>query len=111
MQYLDLLTKPVKKSDQTFNDYDDGGGGGDVFHNHQVTKGENLLAKISMTVVPLVDKYFSGYCNFTSHLPPLGQYTYHVTLTPGEVTVNASFIGNNEIRECFMSNPVEYLKK
>ncbi|XP_025101141.1 uncharacterized protein LOC112568187 isoform X4 [Pomacea canaliculata] len=64
----------------------------------EVTKGETLLANISMTVVPLVDKYVSGWCNFTSHLPPPGQYTYHVTVTPGEVTVNASFIGNNEIR-------------
>ncbi|XP_025100065.1 uncharacterized protein LOC112567585 [Pomacea canaliculata] len=55
---------------------------------------EILIANTSMTVMPKV----SGWCNMTSYLPPVGQYTYRVTLVPGEVTVNASFVGNNTIR-------------
>ncbi|PVD27788.1 hypothetical protein C0Q70_12961 [Pomacea canaliculata] len=50
-----------------------------------------------MTVAPSVGNYVTGWCNITSYLPPVGQYTYSVTLVPGEVTINASFVGNNKI--------------
>ncbi|XP_025100061.1 uncharacterized protein LOC112567580 [Pomacea canaliculata] len=56
-----------------------------------------VIANTPMTVVPFAGTYVNGSCNFTSHLPPAGLYTYHVTVIPGEVTVNASFIGSNEI--------------
>ncbi|XP_025102194.1 uncharacterized protein LOC112568893 isoform X2 [Pomacea canaliculata] len=58
---------------------------------------EILIANTSMTVAPSVGNYVTGWCNITSYLPPVGQYTYSVTLVPGEVTINASFVGNNKI--------------
>ncbi|XP_025102205.1 uncharacterized protein LOC112568894 isoform X2 [Pomacea canaliculata] len=57
-----------------------------------------LIANTSMLVVPHDGKYVSGTCNLTSYLPSNGQYTYSVTVVPGEVIVNANFIGSNEIR-------------
>lgn len=55
-----------------------------------------------MSTVSSVGIYVNGSCNFTSYLPPDGQYTYHVTVVPGEVRVTASFIGSNVIRKSFL---------
>ncbi|PVD27808.1 hypothetical protein C0Q70_12982 [Pomacea canaliculata] len=64
----------------------------------EVTREEKLLANVSMSTVSSVGIYVNGSCNFTSYLPPNGQYTYYVTVVPGEVQVTASFIGSNVIR-------------
>ncbi|XP_025101219.1 uncharacterized protein LOC112568235 [Pomacea canaliculata] len=66
-----------------------------------------LIANTSMTVVPSLRSYFSGRCNFTSHLPSDGLYTYRVTIVPGEVTVNATFIGSSEIFKTTVTTSAE----